>query len=210
MAQTLIAQEELVPAKPAESSEPSVPDPGERKGEGITAMEALRRVTEKFGRKALVQIADMHGSGGQSQPMVWKIAALDLSSPFLLKTFRVDPSREVDEGQNRAFYPDKPPAGFISVAALKLGSYDAFLSLDKAAAKAKVGFDSVDYRLRCREFTSEPIWTLTAVDSDGFAVGILDISGTSGKVLRTVWLRRAGARGLPTIEDSVLDKALRK
>ena len=178
--------------------------------EGVTALEALRRVSVKFGGKAVSHIAEMKGGRGQSQPESWKIAAVDLSNPFLLRTYRVDRRGVADLGENRAFYPDNPPPGIIATAKLAVGSYDAFLALDKAAASAKIGFDHVHYRLRCRELSSEPVWALTAMNMDGRPVAFVDVSAHTGKVLRTVWLRRSGTRSVPTVEDSVLKKALRE
>jgi hypothetical protein len=86
---------------------------------------------------------------------------------------------------------------------LKLGSVKAFEILNLEADRAKIGFDSIDYHLRCREFSSEPIWTLVANDAEGNQVARVDLSGESGRVMRTVWTYRVG-RKVPVIRDSVL------
>ncbi len=172
-------------------------------------MEALRRLGERFGKEPLSLIVEMTGLDGQTQPSSWKVVTVDLAKPFLTNTYAVDMRGQRDEGEGKALYPENIPSGFISLSKLAVGSYDAFIALDKAATEAKIGFDTIEYRLRAREGTNEPVWTMTAVDSDGLAAGVVDISGVSGKILRTVWLRRSGARSAPTVEDSALKKAIR-
>lgn len=196
-----------LPALPDRSAAPSGDRPAP--AQGITAMEAMRRLTERFGRDPFSLIIEMAGPDGQTQPDSWKVVVVDLSSPFLARTFSVDAHSVADEGENRTFYPDSIPAGFIALEKLAVGSYDAFIALDKEAGEAKIGFDSIQYRLRAREGSNEPVWTMTALDRDRYAVGIVDVSGATGRVLRTVWLRRSGARTLPVVEDSALKKALR-
>ncbi|MCB1098810.1 MAG: hypothetical protein KDN22_24775 [Verrucomicrobiae bacterium] len=208
---TPFSRELQAPAQPEQpvrelDSRPVPPPPVQQ---GITAMEALRRLGERFGKGALSLIVEMKGLDGQTQPSSWKVVTVDLEQPFLTHTYAVDMRGQKDEGDGKALYPDNIPRGFISLSNLTVGSYDAFIALDKAATEAKIGFDSIEYHLRAREGNNEPVWTMTAIDGDGLAAGVVDVSGVSGKVLRTVWLRRSGARSIPTIEDSALKKALR-
>ena len=204
-----------VPIDSAPSVAPSTPATTQPRREnpaptGITAMEALRRLTERYGSNALTHIIEMRGPNGQAQPDSWRVVAVDLGNAFLARTYFVNGRGVGDEGESKKFFPDNPPLGFVATSKLRIGSHDAFIALDKVAGAAKVGFDRISYRLRGKEGTNEPIWSLTALNRDGIAVGFVDVSGISGKVLRTVWLRRADSKTLPTIEDSALRKLLRR
>lgn len=169
----------------------------------IPALDAINRVAEKHGARFLDKIVEMKGARGQAQPTEWELIVYDPSSDYLLREFWIGDTRATNEGINYDYYPKDQPAGFINPAKLKYGSVHAFKILDREAARAKVGFDSVDYHLRCREFSDEPIWTLTAKDVDGYQVARLDLSGFSGQVLRTVWSYREG-RKVPVVRDSAL------
>ena len=195
----------------AESSSAQKP-PAATAPQGITAMEALRRTSERFGSDVTSLLIEMTGPDGQTQPNSWEIIAVDLSTPHLARTYAVYPRAVVDKGINREFYPDRIPTGFIATGKLAVGSYDAFVALDKAAGDAKIGFDSIQYRLRAREGTNEPVWTMTALDIDGFAVGIVDVSGTTGKSLAHGMVTPGGDsdapdRGRLRIEEGVAELA---
>ncbi len=172
----------------------------------IPAVSALRRVATVHGDKYIGKIVRMRGKGGQPQPKEWWIAVYDPAAPYLVHEFWVGDTRATDEGPNLDYYPGQTPPGFIPAQNIKLDSVDAFEVLNQEATKAKVGFDSVNYFLRCREFSEEPIWTLQAIDPNGASVGLVDLSAQTGKVLRTVWLYPgSGGQGrAPRIVDSEL------
>lgn len=169
----------------------------------IPALDAISRVSEKHGVRYLAKIVEMKGERGQAQPTEWELIVYDPTNDYLLREFWIGDTRATNEGINYDYYPKRQPAGFINIAKLKYGSVEAFKVLDREAERAKIGFDSIDYHLRCREFTDEPIWTLTANDADGRRVGRLDLSALTGRVLRTVWSYREG-RKVPLIRDSAL------
>ena len=80
----------------------------------------------------------------------------------------------------------------------------AFNLLIREATAARVRFDSVDYKLRSRELSDEPMWSLTAKDVRGNVVGKVLLSGLDGRIYRTVWYyRQAGGR--VNIVDSAID-----
>jgi len=187
---------------------PEAPDPPLPRPK-YTSQSAIEELTAQFGASSLATLVGMKGALGDPQPNEWHVVAVDLDTPFLLHAFVSQPGTTIDEGEFRSLYPDKPPKAFFDSAKVKIDSHDAFIVLDEAAEKAKVGFDKVDFHLRGREFSEEPVWSLTALDRDGFTVGVVDISAVNGKTLRTVWFRRAARRALPTVEDSALVRALR-
>ena len=171
---------------------------------GIPARAALDRIAVTHGPKAVEKIVEMTGKRGQTQPREWWIVAHDDRSPFRLRTMWVGDVRATDEGGNKNFYPEQEPIGFLSTAKLKVDSTKAFEILVREATAAKVGFDSVDYKLRSLEFGDEPIWSLTARDSRGALLGRVVMSGFDGRVFRTVWYYKQPS-GYPRIVDSAID-----
>jgi hypothetical protein len=72
---------------------------------------------------------------------------------------------------------------------------------EQVARDAGVGFDVINYKLHCREYSDEPVWTLTLLDREDTIVGSVHLSADSGRVLRTVWMRRQ-PNGRLAVEDS--------
>ena len=172
----------------------------------IPAKAAINRIAEKHGAKLIDKIVEMKATNGQSQPEEWEVIVFDSSSQYLLREFWVGDTRATDEGVNYDYYPEKQPTGFINLDRIKLGSVAAFKVLDEEAARAQIGFDSIDYHLRCREFSDEPIWTLTAKSAGGYQVGRVDLSADTGEVLRTVWTYRQGRTVSRTRDSALLQK----
>ncbi len=171
---------------------------------GIPARVALERVATKHGVAVIENIVEMKGHRGQSQPSEWWIVVRDERSRSRLRTMWVGDIRATDEGENKDFYPKLPPLGFIAEEKLKIDSPAAFNILIREATAARIGFDSVDYKLRSKEFSDEPVWSLTAKDVRGNVVGKVMLSGFDGRVYRTVWYYRQ-AGGYIKIVDSALD-----
>ena len=155
---TIILAALLVPATDALSQD--------RRDRGVPALTVLNRIASKFGSQTAQKIVRMRGAYGQSQPEEWWVVVHDPTSPTLLREFWIGDGRANNEGPSDEFYPRQTPAGFVSIKNIKLDSVDAFELLNREATKAKMGFDSVNYFLRCREFSSEPVWTLQAVDEN--------------------------------------------
>jgi len=171
---------------------------------GIPARVALDRIASRHGPALIERIVEMKGRRGQSQPREWWIVVRDERSSSRLRTMWVGDVRATDEGENKEFYPNQIPLGFISEKNLKVDSPAAFNILIREATAAKVGFDSVDYKLRCKEFSDEPVWSLTAKDVRGKVVGKVLLSGFDGRVYRKVWYYRQPGGSLKII-DSALD-----
>ena len=171
---------------------------------GIPARVALDRIAASHGAPLIERIVQMTGRRGQSQPREWWIVVHDDRSTTRLRTMWVGDVRATDEGENKEFYPRVLPLGFIDEKKLKLDSPAAFNLLIREATAARIGFDSVDYKLRSRELSDEPVWSLTAKDVRGNVVGKVLLSGLDGKIYRKVWYyRQAGGRG--NIVDSAID-----
>ena len=174
--------------------------------QGISAFRGLNQLEKQFGAANLRDIVEVRGFRGQAQPFAWEIVVFDPSTPYLLRTFQVTGSDAVNEGANTTHYPEKEPKGFFSVEAIKVDSIAAFNIANDEARKAKMGFDSLNYRLHAKEYSKEPVWILDLVNARGSLVGRVHLSASTGEVLRTVWIYRAQTQqGVPLVIDSALN-----
>ena len=134
-----------------------------------------------------------NGSGGR-RPIS------NSASPTYLTDLRPG---ERPEPSSHDYAEGKPPT-YFDVTRVKLDVDKAFEVANKEAAIAKVGFDRLDYSLRAREFSQEPVWTLRLVNEEEQLVGTVELSAESGRVFRTIWLRRGPEPGQIRVIDSVL------
>ncbi len=183
------------------------PSPAQaQRDRGLSARGALELISERFGAERVEWIVEMRGYDGVPDPDEWEVTAWDPRSRFLVREYWAGDREATDEGSNDDYYPERSPFGFVRVTDLKLDSKAAFVIAEAEARKAKMGFDSLNYSLRCREFSREPVWTLELMDSAGYIAGKVYISGATGEVLRTVWIYR-GSRGRPDGGPLILDSA---
>jgi len=173
--------------------------------EAPSAFVGLQAVSQRFGPQIPERIVQMEGDLGRSQPRQWHLIVLDAASPYLLHSFSVEDGKPTDEGFTEEYYPNDVPRGFIDRAKLQIDSTAAFRILDAEARKAGIGFDSIHYRLRCRDYSDEPVWELTALGVDQHPMGRIDASGATGEILRTVWYQWSpNFRGAPKVVDSMM------
>jgi len=177
----------------------------------IAAKAALINIANRYGADKVQWIVELRGFYGQPQPKEWEIVVHDPDMPMLLHEFWAGQNGEVsDEGPSKDFYPKRSPTGFIKLSDLKLDSKAAFTVAEGEARKAKMAFNAVNFYLRCREYSREPIWTLELVDINEDLVGKIYISGSTGEMLRTVWYyrgERGGPDGRPILIDSAAPQA---
>ncbi|HEX2747068.1 MAG TPA: hypothetical protein VHM91_03645, partial [Verrucomicrobiales bacterium] len=178
----------LLLSRPLAAQEPAALPP--------TALDALGAFKAKTGREKVTGLVEMRGTSGSPTPLVWHLVILDSRSPTKLEEFSIRGGRVEDRGPNREYYPDREPAGVFELAKVEVDCAGAFRIADREAGTAMVGFDMIDYRLRCREFSDEPVWILSLRTKDGDTKGTVTLSAKSGKVLRTLWFR-AGPKGRP-------------
>ncbi len=170
-------------------------------GGQVPALEGLRHLEKEFGRAAIERIAEMTGVGGVPQPEEWRVTTTDLRRADILHEFWIGENRVTDEGTNDDYYPDKLPKGFFKLGRVKLDSTQAFAMTEQVARDAGVGFDVINYKLHCREYSDEPVWTLTLLDRHEDIVGSVHLSADTGEMLRTVWMKRR-PNGRLTVDDS--------
>lgn len=169
-----------------------------------TARSAADNVLMRFGPAAVATLAGVEGTRGTPQPPRWTFMAADAVSKTGLKQFVANANGAADRGALENGYPEAIPAGFFNWTQVRVDSDAAFAIADKEARQARIGFDAVNYLLRPKEGSPEPVWTLMLVDTAKRLVGRIEISAGSGEVVRRIWLRYAGATGrnLARIEDS--------
>lgn len=170
-------------------------------GRTTSAREALDLVTSQFGPRSTQWLAEMRGTGGIPQPAEWDIVSYDERMPRLLYRFRAGMGRAGDMGPDEDRYPVNVPVGYFSPSQIGVDSVAAFTIAEGEARKAKMAFDSCDYLLRVREFSTDPLWRLELLDARRQIVGKIYISGRTGAVMRTVWIYRDQG-GRPRIVDS--------
>jgi hypothetical protein len=172
----------------------------------LSAREALGLVSSQFGPQSVQSIAEMRAQGGIPQPSDWQILSHDQRAPKLLYRFWAGGGRAGDGGIDDLRYPDDVPVGYFSLSQISVDSVAAFTIAEGQARQARMAFDSCDYLLRLREFSTELVWRLELRDASRQIVGKLYISAGTGEVLRTVWVyrdSRARPDGQPLIIDSM-------
>lgn len=173
--------------------------------QGTSARQALDLVSNQFGPQAVQWVAEMRAHKGIPQPSDWKILAYDDRAPRLLYNFVAGNGRASDAGIDERRYPADIPVGYFSPNQIAVDSVAAFTVVEGEARKARMAFDSCDYLLRVRDFSTEPVWRLELFDAKNALVGKIYLSATSAAVLRTVWIyrdQRARPDGRPLIIDS--------
>jgi hypothetical protein len=167
-----------------------------------TAMEAVAAFKAATGVTRLTNVVEIRGTGGAPTPAVWTVVVHDPASPTRLSEYSVRGPRVEDRRPCQLYYPKRVPEGYFDYGKVAVDSAAAFRAADREAGIARIGFDLIDYRLRCREFSDDPIWDVTMRTADGVALGTVSISNKTGKVLRAVWTRPGPRGALAVAEDS--------
>ena len=184
----------LLSAAPLAAQEPSQPP---------TAIEALTAFKAYSAREKVTGLVELRGSDGTPTPATWTLVAFEPRSPTKFKTYSIRGLHVEDRGPNKDYSPAHQPGGYFELPKVNVDCAGAFRIADREAGKAMIGFDLIDYTLRCREFTAEPVWTLTLRSKAGAVAGTVAISAAGGKVLRTIW-QRIGPDGNLQSDDSAL------
>ena len=173
-----------------------------------TAIEALTAFKTYSAREKVTGLVELRGSGGTPTPATWSLVTFEPRSPTKIESYTIRGLHIEDRGANKDYAPGHQPAGYFDLAKVNVDCAGAFRIADREAGKAMIGFDVIDYTLRCREFSAEPVWTLTLRSKAGAVSGTVAISATGGKVLRTIW-QRTGPDGKPLTDDSALPAEFR-
>lgn len=145
-----------------------------------TAREALR-VVSKLG-----QPVQVFGERGMDQPPFWRV--LVRAPDTTIREFHVARGRVVAEVivPRTAVGVSTAP---LPMHRLNIDSTAAFRKAEQAAIEAKVGFDSMNYELRCLELSTNAAWFLVLLDSKGRKVGDVTVGASTGNVIRKAFYR---------------------
>jgi hypothetical protein len=161
----------------------------------VTAKEAIRTVGRDRSAQVLNAIVHVMGDGGVPQPSVWRVVAAQ--SNGVLREYFVGAAGVVSEGAVPRSASASVTGPSVPLSAVQIDSNRAFAIAEKAARAAKIGFDSVSYRLRCLELSEKPAWFLQLNDLRGVKVGEISISASTGKVLRMAWFQPPAPTAAP-------------
>lgn len=147
----------------------------------VTAYEALISVGRQKGNAYLDNLVEMRSVEGAPQPEQWTMIFRDASARGGLREFVVTGKGVASERTPLRAEDSLLVAPTISYAQLKLDSNGAFTEADKSATQAKLGFDSVSYRLSTA--SNAPVWTLRLLDAGRHEVGMITLSAQNGAVV---------------------------
>ena len=143
----------------------------------VPAQAGLRTVDKSSGVKIAPRVVSIMGVNGQDQPPSWLYIIQNARGDCF--EFNVTNGRYLGSRGIPRVEVGKP----IPARRWKIDSTQAFLLVDKMARKAKVGFESVNYHLRCAELSDRPVWFLTLLDRQSNTVGLVTLSAENGEVL---------------------------
>lgn len=157
-----------------------------------TAYEAMRVLGGDRDPSVLNHILEISGQRGQSQPAVWKISVDDPLARGGVREFEVADGIVLSERTpvNPAVEPNEE--ALVDLSFLNLDSRAAFHIAEQEARRARVSFDSANYRLRGNGSGRSPLWTVSLFDWNQRSVGEITISAQDGRVIGARDLAAAG------------------
>lgn len=171
-----------------------------------TAYEALRAVGSQKGQGLIGKVLLVEGSKGTAQPQQWDIALQDETARGGIRSFEVAGGAILSEKA-----PVRPAGGGTSMdlGKLNLDSDGAFRLANAEALKAKIGFDSANYRLAPDPTSGAPFWTVELADYGGKILARVEISATDGAVKHFIAVDTGSAASAPRSgeEDGFFDRA---
>lgn len=147
---------------------------------GPAAKEAMRTLARERGASWLERIVQISGDRGMDQPAAWHIVATDANGG--LREFFVSQKGILSEGPVPAQAVAIVNGPVVSQKKFTLDSTLAFMKANEAAKKAKIGYDTVIYRLRSAGQSGQPVWYLQLNNAAGQKVADVTVSAATGKV----------------------------
>jgi len=147
----------------------------------VTAYEALISVGRQKGNAFLDNLVEMRAVEGTPQPQQWTLLFRDASARGGMREFVVTAKGVSSERAPMRAEDALLVAPTMPYAQIKMDSSGAFAEANKRAAQAKLGFDSVSYRLSSAG--EAPVWNLRLLDAGRREAGALAISAKSGTVI---------------------------
>jgi hypothetical protein len=146
---------------------------------GETAKGALTVLKSERGASIAANVTHVRGHRGQDQPLLWEITSRisDGERVFVISGEKIIADTIYSSGGGVS----------VDLRRLKIDSGEVFHIANRAAVKANVGFDSIDYELLAAPLGNAPLWLIYLRDIRGRDVGKLEVSGESSKILRSKW-----------------------
>ena len=146
----------------------------------IPAYEALRSVGRDRGETWLGYLVEMRAVDAGPQPEQWILSFKDDAARGGVREFVVSDKGVVSERAPVMAQAIAVP-GVMPAAGLSVDSTGAFSAANNEAAKVKLGFHSLNYRLQNKN--GEPVWNVQLYDVGGQEVGMIEISAKSGAIV---------------------------
>lgn len=144
----------------------------------VSAKTAHRLFSQAVGADVSSRIVSISGHRGQEHPQTWLFTVRNAQGGLM--EYNMTETRFIGHRQAPAAVFGQP----LSARQWKIDSTAAFLTVEKIARQSKVGFDHVNYKMRCLEASSQPAWFITLVGANNLKVGEITISATTGAVLQ--------------------------
>jgi len=149
-----------------------------------SAYQALRILGKERTQALLNRVIQVQGLNGAPQPQAWKIVLDDPAARGGVREFEVQKGRIVSERTPVNAYSGASTNAVMDFKKLNLDSIGAFTVAVREATTAHVGFDSVNYTLRCGDGDNAPVWILKLLDDSKHEVGTIFISADTGVVIQ--------------------------
>ncbi len=153
-----------------------------------SAKEAMRIVARDRGADYLPRMLHIFGENGLPQPAIWRVVARD--SRGVVREFFVSKGAIISEGPIPPARANGISGTPLPMHRLNIDSGAAFEKAELAARTAKVGFDRLNYQLRCLELSSNAAWFIALIDGQGARVGEVCVGASTGSIVSQTWLRR--------------------
>jgi hypothetical protein len=147
----------------------------------VGAYEALISVGRQKGNAYLDNLVEMRAVEGTPQPEQWTLLFRDAAARGGMREFVVTGKGIASERTPLRTDDALLVAATMPYAQLKLDSKGAFTEANKLATQARLGFDSVSYRLHSSN--GAPVWTLRLLDTSRREVGSLVLSAKTSTVI---------------------------
>jgi hypothetical protein len=150
--------------------------------DNLTAYDALRVVSERFGKAAVNHIISVTGVDGNPQPETWRIV---LENPGGRGVREVEVTHgEISERGGGHNVVGSAEGATINTHRLNLDSSGAYQVASYTADKSSTHFSKADYTLR-NDSRGEPAWIVTLHSRSGRPLGTIHIGANRGNVTRT-------------------------
>lgn len=148
-----------------------------------SAYQALRAIAAVRDQSVLNRVTEVKGLSGTPQPDKWTVVLDDPLARGGVREIEVANGHIVSERTPVKAYSGVGEAVSMNFQKLNLDSEGAFTVADDVARKANIGFEAVDYVLRCDDTNSAPTWVLQLLDENRHSVGTVSIAADSGMVV---------------------------